>query len=82
MAKRRTTYKLRLKVEEIEAARQELGLTQTQFADLAGIGVSWYREVLRETRAGHAPNVTIDFVAGILSALGWRLDGAVEQVVA
>jgi len=74
-------YKLRLRVEKIERSRKTAGLTQEEFAERCGtFGVSWYREVLRETRAGRSPNVTLEFVAGVLSALGWTLDQVVEQI--
>lgn len=74
-------YQLRLRVDTIERARKAAGLTQEEFAEQCGtFSISWYREVLRETRAGRYPNVTLEFVAGILSALGWTLDQTVEQI--
>ena len=81
VSKRKTRYRLRLKVEAIEAARREAGWTQEEFAEEAGFSVGRYREILRATRQGGSTEVGTGFIASILSALGWRMSDAVEQVV-
>ena len=81
MSKRQTRYRLRLKVESIEKARKDMGLTQDEFADQGGFGVGRYREVLRETRQGGFPEFRISLLSGILSVLDWTTDEAVDQVV-
>ncbi len=81
VSKRKTRYRLRLRVEAIEAARREAGWTQEEFAEEAGFSVGRYREILRETRQGGAPEVGTGYKASILSAQGWSKSDAVEQVV-
>ena len=81
MSKRQTRYRLRLKVEAIEKARKDMGLTQEEFADQGGFSVGRWRTILRETRKGHFPEIGTGLIAGLLTALNWRLTDAVEQIV-
>ena len=81
VSKRKTRYRLRLRVEAIEAARREAGWTQEEFAELGEFGVGRYREVLRETRKGGFPEFRVSLLAGILSVLDWTTDEAIDQVV-
>ena len=80
MSKRQIRYRLRLKVEAIEEAREDLGLTQKDFARAAGFGARQYSEKLRETRAGNFPTVTTGMIAGICTVLGWSFKDTMEQI--
>ena len=73
--------KLRLRVEAIEEERRRRGWSQVEFAQRAGFGVSRYRKVLADTRAGTFPNVGSDIQAGILAVLGWTAIADIIEVV-
>ena len=81
MTKRLTRYRLRLKVEAIEKARKEMGLTQEEFAEHAGFSVSGWRRIVSRSAAGEASNVTLDTVGLICTARCWPFTEALEQIV-
>ena len=81
MSKRQTRYRLRMKVEAIEKARKEMGLTQEEFAEQGGFSVSGYRKILAKANAGDPANVGLEMVGLICSVLGWHFSEAIEQVV-
>jgi DNA-binding Xre family transcriptional regulator len=79
MSKRTHRYRIRLRVEAIEAARVEADMTQEDFADACGFGVSQYRDKLKQTRDGNFPTVTSGTIAGICTVLQWGLEDVLEM---
>lgn len=59
---------------QVRARRRDLGLTQAEVADLAGVSAKFLRDVERGK-----PTIQLDTLTRVLGALGLRLEAVVAS---